>query len=98
MEKVSREAVEDAIEKIFNSSTGQTEIHINELIHSLVEQFSHHRNELSQEQKNKLGETIFFHPDVLKQLKQSDLEPEQSDISSYDEYLKFKNEVFNERK
>lgn len=60
-----------------------------------VSEFESH-SELSQEQKNKLGERVFFNPDVMRQLEQSELEPEDEYISSYDEYLKFKYEVINE--
>lgn len=94
MHKVSREAVEGAISKIFYNSTKGTEIPVDVLIYSLIEEFK--PSELSQEQRDKLGEFIFFNPDVLKQLVQSEAESENEYISNYDEYVKFKNEVANE--
>jgi ribosome-binding protein aMBF1 (putative translation factor) len=54
--------------------------------------------DLNKEQQDRLGEIIFFHPNVIRQLEASDQELEDDDISSFEEYLKFKREVFNERK
>lgn len=97
LEKVSRENVEDAVNKIFNNNVDHTKINITVLIQSLIEEFSTQHGKLSPEQGNKLGEVIFFHPDVLSQLEQSEHDLEKEDISNFDEYLKFKNEVLNER-
>ena len=95
MQKVSREAVEDVINKIFYNNTKGSEISVDVLIHSLIEEFKPH-NKLSQKQKNQLGEFIFLNPNVMRQLEESEMEPETDYISNYDEYLKFKNEVVNE--
>lgn len=95
MQKVSWEAVEDVIDKIFHNNKKGSEISVDVLIFSLIEEFKPH-NELSQKQKNLLGELIFFNPDVMRQLDESEKEPETDYISNYDEYLRFKNEVINE--
>ncbi|KYD08272.1 hypothetical protein [Heyndrickxia sporothermodurans] len=95
MQKVSREAVEGVIDKIFHNNKKGSEISVDVLIFSLIEEFKLH-NELSQKQKNLLGELIFFNPDVMRQLEESEKEPETDYISNYGEYLKFKNEVIDE--
>lgn len=95
MQKVSRETVEGVIDKIFHNNKKGSEIPVDVLIFSLIEEFKP-KNELSQEQKNQLAELIFFNPDVMRQLEESEMEPETEYISNYDEYLKFKNEVVNE--
>lgn len=41
------------------------------------------------------AKAIFYDEKVFKQLRES--EPEENDIASIDEYLKFKNEVFNDK-
>lgn len=96
LQYVSRETVEDAIHKIFFNSAKNAEIPVDVLIRSLIEEFNF--KELTQEQKNKLGEHIFFNPNVLKQLEQSEAEAENEYVASYEEYLKFKKEVANEPK
>lgn len=65
MQKVSKEAVEGIINKIFYNNTKGSEISVDVLIHSLIEEFKPY-NELSQKQKNQLGEFIFFNPDVMR--------------------------------
>jgi hypothetical protein len=94
MQYVSREAVEGAIHKIFFNNAKDTEIPVDVLIRSLIEEFN--SQELTQEQKNRLGQHIFFNPDVIKQLEQSEAEAEAEYIANYEEYIKFKNEVANE--
>lgn len=93
--QVTKEAVDKVILKIFDNNHNKEEINLEKLLKSLVEEFE---SDLTHEQKDKLGEFIFFNPDVLKQLEESENEPEGNDISSFDEYLKFKQEVTNERK
>jgi hypothetical protein len=93
--QVTKEAVDKVILKIFDNNPNKEEINLEKLLKSLVEEFE---SDLTHEQKDKLGEFIFFNPDVLKQLEESENEPEGNDISSFDEYLKFKQEVINERK
>ncbi|WP_062349895.1 hypothetical protein [Bacillus kwashiorkori] len=95
MQKVSREAVNDVINKIFYNNTEGSDISVDVLIHSLIEEFKSH-NELSQKQKNRLGELIFYNPSVIRQLEESEKESETEYISSYDEYKKFKIEDANE--
>lgn len=95
MQKVTKEAVEGVINKIFYNNMGSSEISVDVLIRSLIEEFKPH-NKLSQKQKNQLGEFIFHHPDVMRQLEESETEPETEYISNDDEYLRFKNEVINE--
>jgi hypothetical protein len=95
VEKVTREAVEGAIEKIFSHYPAQGEVDTRVLIRSLIEELQP-QTRLSQNQKDALGEAVFFHPEILKQLEQSANEPEDGDISSYDDYLKFKNGVSHE--
>lgn len=94
MQYVSRRAVEGAIHKIFFNNTEDDEIPVDVLISSLIEEFN--SQEFTQEQKNKLGQHIFFNPDVMKQLDQSGEEAESEYIANYEEYLKFKNEARNE--
>ena len=62
MQKVSKEAVDDVINKIFLNNKKGTEIPVDVLIFSLIEEFKP-KNELSQNQKDRLGELIFFNPD-----------------------------------
>ncbi len=95
MQIVSRKAVDGAINKIFNNNTKDNEIPVDILIYSLIDEFKK-QNVLSQEQKDKLGEFIFFNSDILRQLDQSGMEIDSEYISNYDDYLKFKNEVANE--
>lgn len=95
MQKVSREAIDGVINNIFYDNAKGSEISIDILIHSLIEEFKP-LNELSQKKKNQLGEFIFFNPDIMRQLEKSEMEPEAEYISNYDEYLKFKNEVIND--
>lgn len=45
---------------------------------------------------SRLGQHIFFNPDVIRQLEQSNEEAEDEYIANYEEYLKFKSEVANE--
>ena len=85
--QVTKEAVDKVILKIFDNNSDKEEINLEKLLTSLVEEFE---SDLTQEQKDKLGKFIFFNPDVLKQLEESENEPEGNDISSFDEYLKFK--------
>lgn len=92
---MSKKAVEGVINKIFCSKSNDTEIPVDVLIFSLIKELKSDE-ELSQEQKNKLGEHIFFNLDVIKQLEKSDVEPDNEYVSNYDDYLKFKNEVANE--
>lgn len=94
MEYVSKEAVEDVIHKIFVNNANDAEISVDVLIRSLIEEFN--SLELTHGQKKKLGQHIFFSPEVIKQLEQSETEAESDYIANYDEYLKFKNEVANE--
>ncbi|WP_127578712.1 hypothetical protein [Paenibacillus koleovorans] len=94
MQYVSREAVESAIQKIFFNNAKDVEIPVDVLIRSLIEEFN--SRELNQEQRNRLGQHIFFNPDVMKQLEQSEVESEGEYIANYADYLKFKNEVANE--
>ena len=94
MQYISRKAVEGAIHKIFFNNAKDAEIPVDVLISLLIEEFN--SQELTHEQKNKLGQHIFFNPDVIKQLEQSEVEAESDYIANYDEYLKFKNEVTNE--
>lgn len=93
--QVTKEAVDKVILKIFDNNPNKEEINLKSLLKSLVEEFE---SDLTHEQKDKLGEFIFFNPDILKQLEESEDEPEGNDISSFNEYLKFKQEVSNERK
>ncbi|OXS53824.1 hypothetical protein B1A99_28415 [Cohnella sp. CIP 111063] len=66
MQYVSRKAVEGAIHKIFFNNAKDTEISVDVLIRSLIEDLN--SQQLTQEQKNKLGQYIFFNPDVIQQL------------------------------
>ncbi|MFE8697125.1 hypothetical protein ACFYKT_12345 [Cytobacillus sp. FJAT-53684] len=97
MQKVSREAVEGVIDKIFYNNSKGSEIPVDVLINSLIDEFKPH-NELSQKQKDQLGKYIFLNPNVMRQLEESEMELENEYISNYNEYLKFKNEVINESK
>lgn len=94
MQYVSRKAVEGAIHKIFLNNAKDTEISVDVLINSLIEEFN--SQEFTQEQKSKLGQYIFFNSDVMKQLEQSEEEAENDYIANYDEYLRYKKEVTNE--
>lgn len=95
MQKVTREAIEGVINKVFHNNTESSEVSIDVLVQSLIEEFKPH-NQLSQKQKDQLGEFIFHNPDVIRQLEESEAEPETEYISNYEEYLKFKNEIINE--
>lgn len=50
----------------------------------------------TEEQKKKMTKAIFTNEDVLKQLDDSELEPEVSDIGSFEAYTRFMKEVRNE--
>lgn len=50
----------------------------------------------TEEQKKKMTKAIFTNEDVLKQLDESELEPEGNDIGSFEAYTRFMKKVRNE--
>lgn len=48
---------------------------------------------ITKEQKKKMTKTIFTNEDVLKQLNESEREPEGNDIGSFEAYAHFMKEV-----
>jgi hypothetical protein len=46
----------------------------------------------TQEQKDELGRIVFFNPHVLKRLEEAENATEEDEITSYEEYLKYKRE------
>jgi hypothetical protein len=84
----------------FEKSLGnKSKIALNDLIHVIEEQFGYKvsiSKKFTEEQKKKMTKAIFTNEDVLKQLDESELEPEGNDIGSFEAYTRFMKEVPSE--
>jgi hypothetical protein len=100
MQSVSKEVVDKLVDKIFRNAKS-SEIDINVLIHLLVREFGSEQNygdqdDFTPKQKDELGRVVFFNPHVLQRLEEAENATKEHEISSYEEYLKYKKEIFNE--
>jgi hypothetical protein len=85
----------------FDKSLGnKSKIGLDDLIQVIEEQFGYKvsiSKKYTDEEKKKMTKAIFTNEDVLRQLDESELEPEGNDIGSYEAYIRFMKEVRNER-
>ncbi|WP_314000051.1 hypothetical protein [uncultured Paenibacillus sp.] len=83
----------------FDKSLGnKTKIELDDLIHLIEEQFGYNvsvSKKFTEEEKKKMTKVIFTNEDVLRQLAESDLEPEEHDIETFEAYTRYMNEVRN---
>jgi hypothetical protein len=56
--------------------------------------FNESEQDLTQEQKDELARIVFFNPHVLQRIEEAENATEEDEITSYEEYLKYKREVF----
>lgn len=85
----------------FDKSLGnKSRIELDDLIYVIEEQFGYKvfiSKKYTEEQKKRMTKAIFTNEDVLRQLDESELEPEGNDIGSYEAYTRFMKEVRNEQ-
>lgn len=95
-QQVTKEAVDRVILKVFNEKSFSERVDLSEIIQTLIKEFQH-EPDLTQEQKDRLGEAVFLNPNVMKQLEESHLESEEDGIENFEDYLKYKNEATDAR-
>ncbi len=77
----------------------KSKIELVDLIQVIEEQFGYKvsiSRKFTEEQIKKMTNVIFSDKDVLRQLKESELEPEGNDIESSEDYSRFMKEVGSE--
>jgi hypothetical protein len=87
-----------------NSLKHKTFIELEDLVELIEQQFGYQvslakkdHNNLTEEQKKKLAKIVFSDEDVLRQLQESESEPENNDIESHEDFARFMNEARNAR-
>lgn len=87
-------------EQLNNNLGNKSKIELVDLIQVIEEQFGYRvsiSRKFTEEQKKKMTKAIFSNEDVLRQLDESELEPEGNDIESFEDYSRFMKEVGNEQ-
>ncbi|OMF18532.1 hypothetical protein BK133_30405 [Paenibacillus sp. FSL H8-0548] len=87
-------------EQLNNNLGNKSKIELVDLIKVIEEQFGYKvsiSRKFTEEQKKKMTKAIFSNEDVLRQLDESELEPEENDIESFEDYSRFIKGVGNEQ-
>lgn len=91
-------------DQLDNSLKHKTFIELEDLVELIEQKFGYqvslakkdHSN-ISGEQKKKMAKIMFSDEDVLRQLQESESEPEINDIESHEDFIRFMNEASNVR-
>jgi hypothetical protein len=81
-------------DQLDHSLKHKTFIELEDLVELIEQQFGYQvslakkdHNNLTEEQKKKLAKIVFSDEDVLRQLQESESEPEKNDIESHEDFI-----------